>query len=207
MFFDDLDKKGNSSTKERKQVLEKLLKCIPREKVEDFTADREFVGEQWFNFLEDNIPFTIRVKKDDTHVVSLGQRLKKGVNRVCDNLWLVYRPAAGQYKEDMYLLTNHNPEGAVQRYKQRWKIEELFGFMKTRGFNLEDTHLTEEEKLETLGYLVSLACLCCLEEGVKITVRFIKQVNSPEKSVLRRGLDHLSRLLFNSGNTVSINSS
>jgi len=207
LFFDDLNKKGNSSTKERKQVLQKLLQCIPKDKIEDFTADREFVGEEWFNFLENNLSFTIRVKKDDMHVIALRQNLKKGINRVCDNLWLVYRPAAGQYKEDMYLLTNHNPEEAVQRYKKRWKIEELFGFMKTRGFNLEDTHLTEVEKLETLGYLVSIACLCCLEEGLKITVRFIKKVNSPVKSILRRGLDYLSKLLFHSGNSVNINSS
>ena len=39
----------------------------------------------------------------------------------------------------------------------RWQIETLFGCLKTRGFNFEDTHLTDPERLSKLLGLLALA--------------------------------------------------
>jgi Transposase DDE domain len=61
-----LDKKGNSSTEERKILLEKVLKIVPKEQIEIILADREFVGEEWLKYLSSReIPFAIRVKKNE----------------------------------------------------------------------------------------------------------------------------------------------
>jgi hypothetical protein len=46
-----LDKKGNSSTDERKKLIEKILKILPKERIEIILADREFIGEEWLKYL------------------------------------------------------------------------------------------------------------------------------------------------------------
>ncbi len=43
----------------------------------------------------------------------------------------------------------------IDDYAQRWGIETLFGIFKSRGFNLEDTHLIDSERLSRLFALKS----------------------------------------------------
>src|SRR4030095_16695865 len=47
-------------------------------------------------------------------------------------------------------LTLQNFSYILEDYKKRWKIEVLFQALKSRGFNLEATHLKDEERLKTL---------------------------------------------------------
>ncbi|MBK8537096.1 MAG: transposase [Candidatus Competibacteraceae bacterium] len=35
-------------------------------------------------------------------------------------------------------------------YKERWQIETLFSGLKSRGFNLEETHVTDPERIKRL---------------------------------------------------------
>ena len=49
-----------------------------------------------------------------------------------------------------------DPQQALQHYKQRGSIETLFGCLKSRGFNLEDTHLRHPERLSRLFALLAL---------------------------------------------------
>jgi len=63
LLFILLDKQGNSKTNERIALLERVLKYIPKERIINILADREFVGNEWFTWLNKNkIPFKIRVK-------------------------------------------------------------------------------------------------------------------------------------------------
>jgi hypothetical protein len=55
------------------------------------------------------------------------------------------------------------PHRALASYHQRWTIETLFANLKTKGFNLEDTHITDPEKLSTL---LALTVTLCVETGV-----------------------------------------
>jgi len=59
-----LDKKGNSSTLERKKLIERILAIILKEMIEVILADREFVGEEWLTYLSktQELPFAIRIK-------------------------------------------------------------------------------------------------------------------------------------------------
>ncbi|RRH92162.1 hypothetical protein EH240_31130 [Mesorhizobium tamadayense] len=50
-----------------------------------------------------------------------------------------------------------DPKQALGDYRKRWGIECLFGDAKTRGLNLEDTHITNPEKLASLIVVVMLA--------------------------------------------------
>ncbi|WP_410520711.1 transposase [Candidatus Tisiphia endosymbiont of Dioctria rufipes] len=47
-----------------------------------------------------------------------------------------------QFRKRSIIATNDNPYQALDIYKRRWEIENLFACLKTRGFNFENTHLT-----------------------------------------------------------------
>ena len=58
-----LGKRGNSDTTERKEILKRFIKLFGSERIEALVADREFIGSEWFTFLnEHNIPFIIRIR-------------------------------------------------------------------------------------------------------------------------------------------------
>ena len=58
--------------------------------------------------------------------------------------------------ELVILATQDQPETALADYKERWQIETLFGCLKTRGFDLEATHITDQKRLENY-WLFSLS--------------------------------------------------
>ncbi|MDQ3397961.1 MAG: transposase, partial [Deinococcota bacterium] len=55
------------------------------------------------------------------------------------------------------LRENAEPDKALLRYSRRWQIETLFAALKTRGFNLEDTHMISANRLDKLLALLALA--------------------------------------------------
>ena len=56
-----LDKKGNSNSDERMDLLDRFYKIFPHAEIAYLTGDREFVGKQWFTYLliEPTIPFRL----------------------------------------------------------------------------------------------------------------------------------------------------
>jgi hypothetical protein len=97
----------------------------------------------------------------------------------------------------LYVLTNRAPSAATSRYSTRWAIENLFSALKSRGFNLEDTHLTNRAKLENL---LGLLCLTAFW-AVRVS-EFVSSVLPVKRkghgrlavSVFRLGLDALERV-------------
>ena len=60
-----LDKKGNSNTQERIEIITRFLTIFGAQTIACLFADREFVGIKWFGYLiENNIKFVIRIKKN-----------------------------------------------------------------------------------------------------------------------------------------------
>lgn len=65
-----LEHSGNSTTKQRIDLMQRYLALFSASTVRMFLADREFIGQEWFKFLKDKgIPFAIRVKEDQLIVV------------------------------------------------------------------------------------------------------------------------------------------
>ena len=58
--------------------------------------------------------------------------------------------------ELMIIVTQRMVEAAIVDYGKRWGIEPLFGILKSRGFNLEETYLKEIERLSKLVALLRL---------------------------------------------------
>ena len=43
---------GNSNAKERIALMEKVLKLMSADQIEALLADREFIGQEWFDWLD-----------------------------------------------------------------------------------------------------------------------------------------------------------
>jgi hypothetical protein len=178
LLWSMLEGRGNSSTDERKALIERYIGIFGLASIRMLLADREFVGSKWFEFLvENDIPFAIRVKADlivtldDGRVIplsSLARRKHGWKKRACHRgrfQDMAERFAgtlafAAKRRSDGTLIivaTNRQPLAALHDYKKRWQIECLFGDTKTRGLNMEDTRLTQPAKLGLLTAIVALA--------------------------------------------------
>ncbi|NGX26785.1 MAG: hypothetical protein K940chlam6_00710, partial [Chlamydiae bacterium] len=173
LFWAALDLEGNSTTGERITILKRVLQRFGVNRIEAFTADREFVGKEWFDFLiEQKIPFIIRVKgcfkaegiqeegktRIDTLCKGLGR--KKILNRPI-TLWglplYVSIEKKKGAKEPMIVVSNVTFRNAIVLYRRRWEIETMFGCLKTRGFRMEDTHIIDADKIERLIFVLAIA--------------------------------------------------
>ena len=179
LFWRVLGKAGNSSTQERQEVVQCFLDTFGASRIQALLADREFVGKAWFDWLqEQHIPFHIRVKK--TYLISDGKQHERQAKHVFASLKKdqVRHVSLAQADppltltamrlEDDWLLivtSGVDPKQALANYKQRWSIETLFGCLKTRGFNLEDTHLRHPERLARLFALLALVFVWALRTG------------------------------------------
>jgi hypothetical protein len=52
-------------------------------------------------------------------------------------------------------------DNAIALYKKRRSIEVLFSYLKTTGFNFEDTHLTKHDRISKLFGILSIAVVWC----------------------------------------------
>jgi hypothetical protein len=172
LLWQRLDKKGNSNTRERLNLLDALLKLLPAHKIEALVADREFIGKAWFKGLKKReLTFVMRLR-NNTRIGSKGSNkpagkrygyLAKGQSYVCPKgVWIyglrlhlaVTKSQAGEL---VVLACTDKAERALVRYAQRWNIECLFSALKTRGFKLESTRLSTTDKLDSLIIMLSIA--------------------------------------------------
>jgi Transposase DDE domain len=209
----NLGKEGNSNQTERKTILETLLKIIPAQRILALTADREFIGQDWFKALfEQEVNPVIRLKRDTmiqhreikARADAWFDHLKPGeVLELCKARVMGVRvfvlATLTPEGEFLILATRKRPSQALIIYAQRWEIETLFAAFKTRGFNLEDTHITNLERSERLFALlvIALAWVVLVGEFVSSKKQLkLKNHGSPERSVFRVGLDCLRQILL-----------
>ena len=112
------------------------------------------------------------------------------VNLVC------HRPAHGQ---PILLITNRTDLSRCEPlYGQRWTIETTFACLKSRGFNLQDTHLTHPQRLHLLLGLLAWTLLWTLLVGLQLQQTKpspIKKHGRKAISLCRRGLDQLTQII------------
>ncbi len=81
---------------------------------------------------------------------------------------------------------------AIALYAKRWEVETLFSCFKGRGFNLENTHLTDLDKMKKLVAIFSIAFCWCYKIGIKKNEEKpikVKNHGRLSKSLFRLGLD------------------
>ena len=110
--------------------------------------------------------------------------------------------------EFLIVISYDRPQQAKQDYKQRWQIEMCFKAMKSSGFNIEKTHLTEIDRIEKLVLLIMIAFVWCYKVGIylhKINPIKIKKHGRKAITVFKYGLNHIANHLLNALNQNVIN--
>ena len=180
-----LGKAGNSNTSERKRLFRRAWKYL-----KDYPccllADREFIGADWLRFLlrQKGLDFIFRIRRDSwmtladgssRHLELFTRNLPKGKTRTYESIELYdgkkavrlnlvcHRSVQGEL---VLLATNRvDLDRVLSLYKTRWSIETVFGFFKSRGFNLEDSHLTQPKRIELLFAVLALGVMWALLVG------------------------------------------
>lgn len=205
-----LDKRGNSDTAERIELIEKFIKKFGKNCIAGLLADREFIGKDWFNWLLiEKISFYIRIKNNTVTTNSQGYEvdidalfygLKPGEQRAISGkrkVWSHNLYLCGLRLLDGELLivaTNELPENAIKIYGLRWEIETLFGCLKGRGFNFEDTHVTHLERIKKIFVLLAIAFCWAHKTGEwqhEVKPIKIKKHGRLAISLFRYGLDYI----------------
>lgn len=205
-----LDEKGCSDDLERKAILQQFIDEFGADSIRFVSADREFCSKQWLEYLiENKIAYRLRIKASYQITNARGRIVKAG--RLCRTLKINERvELKGRrrlWTQEVYIAVCRKPDGnnvlvisneasgqILKEYGERWKIETLFGILKTRGFCLEETHLTKVERVGKLLSILTIAVSWALLAG-----EFESQVKLPktkshgrvEKSLFRLGFDAL----------------
>jgi hypothetical protein len=216
-----LPKRGNSSQAERMDLIGKMLDIPNLPKIKTIIGDREFIGSTWFKYLKDNsIGIIIRLK-DNQYAKRYDKRSKvsniiKGNTRKgsqcngkqywIDNIQVYihgfkYRNTKGNLENLIVASFDRNIK-VSEEYSNRWFIESMFKNFKTNGFNMEDTHVTDLNRLETLFGLLTLGYICAINAGKilmceKPELFKISSNGRPKISIFRAGLDDLMNILLN----------
>jgi hypothetical protein len=70
-----LDKQGNSNTEERTKIVSDFIEVFGSHRIAGLLGDREFIGKEWFKYLQNcGIPFVMRIK-ENTLVMNKGTEL------------------------------------------------------------------------------------------------------------------------------------
>jgi hypothetical protein len=222
LLFTLLNKKGNSSCQERIDLLKRYINLFGLHTIESITGDREFVGQVWIGFLNQcGISYFMRIKKN--FIIGLTDKRKNVkafwlFNQLKPNEFYHYPKIIqinGQYgylsgckiidekgKIDFLIVVSYNkPQHSLGYYKDRWQIEMLFKGLKSSGFNIEQTHLKDLERIEKLLLLVSIAFVWAYKVGDYIHTNLkeikIKKHQRKAISVFKYGLDYLANFLLN----------
>ena len=65
IVFKMMDKRGNSNTEERMELVQRFISLAGKDSIAHLMADREFVGSEWFAFLNSRgIHYHIRIREN-----------------------------------------------------------------------------------------------------------------------------------------------
>lgn len=205
-----LDEKGCSDDAERKEILQKFIDEFGAQSIRFVTADREFCSKEWLKYLiEKRISYRLRIKA--SYQITNARGAQGRASRLCRSLKINQRQelrgkrllwaqavfVAVCRKEDgdnVLVIASEQSGRILLEYGERWKIETLFGILKTRGFRLEDTHLTEVERIAKLLSLLTIAVSWAMLAGeleVQATPLKTKKHGRLEKSLFRLGFETL----------------
>ena len=156
-----LTKQGNSCSADRIKAMKAVLKFIKPSEIHALLGDREFIREQWLQWLDNKeIAYIMRIKSN-TFIDGV-----KAIN------WLRNWPHCGQHEvfgQNVYvlvkqlendlliLISNHIKSKFLSRlYRLRWGIEMFFSHSKSRGMNWEESRVSKAEHIQALAGVVAL---------------------------------------------------
>ena len=174
-------------------------------------ADREFASADFMNYLEGaKLSYQLRLKGDILVTDSRGEPCCADYLfrdcKVQEERQLGFRKVLGKVRfvtgtrlaSGDFLILVSDIERPLKEYALRWGIEPMFGAFKTRGFDLEATHITDPTRLSRLLCLLALAYtwagVCGLWEFKQRLIKVKKHGRMPV-SVFRLGVDLLQKIM------------
>jgi hypothetical protein len=215
IYIDTFTKKGNSHTQERKKALIKIIDLVGVQNIESILGDREFIGSDWFNFLEKHkIPFVIRIRNNMFITLENGYKInanlfmahvkygeQQTVHATISGVCVQVCATRSKTGALVIVAASLNiQECVLTKYRIRWLIELFFKSIKSKGFNLEETHMTDPDKINTLMALISIASMITVKAGcfknlwAPIPVK--KTLNRKLFSLFSYGLDFIRNTIF-----------
>lgn len=229
IMFKMLGKKGNSHTSERITLMSQFISWFGKDCIDCLVADREFIGHHWLDYLTENrIRYYIRLR-NNFKVYCFDRNQEKPVFWLFNTLKineLYHYPKIVKINNVMCYVSGtkiigsdgkteflihvsfNKPEESVDYYKKRWEIETLFKAMKSSGFNIEKTHLTDLARLEKLFMIVMIAFAWYYRVGDYLHSHIkeirLKTHKRRAKSIFKYGLEYINNVLLNACSTNKI---
>ncbi len=138
LLFTMLDKRGNSNSEERIDLINRFICLFGKQVIESVVADREFVGEHFKVFLlhkDKVIKASHLFTRFKTNEFVHYNKIVKINGQLCYLSGCKLNNKKG--KQDFLIIVSFNkPEKAQEEYKQRWQIEICFKAMTSSGFDI-----------------------------------------------------------------------
>ncbi len=185
ILWEVVNHKGNTKASENKAIIKRLVEELGVDRIERIYADREFGSYDLFAYLlEQEIDFHIRLKRSHKGNEksfakmwkNVGERVKLRGKLKIRVFGLEMYVSCVKYQKDgkmeyLIVASSQANKYAIEEYKVRWQIETMFGCLKSRGFNFEETHLTMPKKIGKLLMLLGLGlCLAMLMGEFQVEV-------------------------------------
>ena len=215
-----LPKRGNSNQKERTDLINHFIRLFGTQSLECILADREFIGDEWIaDLIALNVRFYFRIKENMwVHVPHAGMRKAYWLfNSLPLRSAMSYRKIVQIGSQWVFLsgIKTLNRDGDIEYiiiatynydpktltvYKDRWQVETMFRALKTSGFNFEDTHLNNIERISKLLCLLSIAFIWAYLTGIyrheNIKPIRIKKHGRRAYSYFKYGLTYIAHALL-----------
>jgi len=192
LFWKTANRKGNTSFTIWQEVLTPLLEALTRfDDLREYriivVADREFASPRLVHWLRDTFDVfaVVRCKRsqyiqeEDAPSEQLSdvlQRIKRGETQFFPSVWLTKAATApvavcitwrNDCDEPLIAATSlENPEDTLRSYAQRFGTEPMYKDLKSNGFDLETTKVTDAKRIDTLMILCAFAMILLLTLGV-----------------------------------------
>jgi hypothetical protein len=135
--------------------------------------------------------------------LAVGQEVNLGKRTLCKSSKSKHYLSAYRCPKTAELLVvvhSRNLESPCSLYQYRWQIETMFKAFKSSGFNMEDTHITDSLRLETLFSVMAIAFVIAYDIGdeyEKDHPQTLKKHGYKPKATFRIGLDLIFNWLMN----------
>jgi hypothetical protein len=210
-------KKGHASAQTHISVLKLVQALIPKGADVILLGDGEYASVDMLTWIEHHTDWGIVARTaSDTRVYSDGEWVSLAALGIQpDGLIslpeaLFTRQAFGPihviawwdqaYDHPLYLVTNLElAQEACYWYRRRYRVETLFSDKKSRGFQIDKSHLSDPARLARLFIATGLAYIWMICLGLQAIqqhqTHLIDRADRNDKSMFRLGLDWLSYLL------------
>lgn len=207
-------------------LIDRIRRLFPHTPAASLAADREFMSHIMIDWAKDEkIQYVVRLR-DNTHIgpeksgtqytKTVFEDLPHSADSVLETEQFVFRRksrrqvkahiAAKRHRDGtlLVLACTQDARHGLEIYKERWQIETLFAALKSRGFNLTDTHIIAKDRLAKLLAILSIAFVWAMRTGLwRNTKTPIKRKRHGRRaqSFFRYGLDFLRNALAQDATT------